>query len=128
MLLKNKIFQVQTKLENQRKLEIVLRQLTGDQLTSEQRHLIGEAISFYRQYHFRLCRSSSLPTITSQQQCGRAAIRPIFGDLEGRTNEPAAALVRCSVQGEEQNTVYIYLPVEKEEPRDEPRKEKGPDQ
>ena len=126
--MKNRAFQVQSEVENQRKLEVVLRQLSGDRLTGEQRRLIGEAIGFCRQYSFRLCRPPSLPTISSQQTGGYTAVRTIFGNLEGRTDEPAAALVRCSAQGEEQNTVYIYLPVEKEEQRDEPRKEKVPDQ
>lgn len=116
--MKNQVFQAQTESENQRKLEVVLRQLTDDRLTSEQRRLIGEAVGFRRQYSFRLCRSPNLPPIPLQQR--GSSVHPIFGNLKGRAKEPAAALVRCSAQGKEQNTVYIYLPVEKEEPRDEP--------
>ena len=117
--MRNQVFQAQTEMEKQRKLEIVLRQLAGDQLTVQQRWLIAQAIGCRRQYSFRLCREPDLPADAVGQGGGQTVRHLIFSDVCG----PAAVLVQCPARGEQSNTVYIYLPSEKEEQRDDARQE-----
>lgn len=126
MRLRNQAFQAQTEAENRKKLEIVLRQLTGDQLTPEQRWQIAQAVGCRRQYRFRLCQGPDIPLNTADGH--QMAAHLIFGDAKGESPGPAAVLVRCSTPGAESNTVYIYLPEEKEEQWDEIRKEETPAQ
>ena len=121
MRLRNRAFQAQTKAENRKKLEIVLRQLTGDQLTPEQRWQIAQAVGCRQQYRFRLCQGPDIPLDTADGR--QVAAHLIFGDAKGESPGPAAVLVRCSTPGAESNTVYIYLPEEKEEQWDDIRKE-----
>ena len=122
MRLKNQVFQAQTEAENRRKLEIVLRSLTNDQLTAHQRRLIAYAVGCRRQYRFQLCqRPDSLPDAVNLSD-DQTVIRQLFGNVKGEKNQPAAVLVRRTAQGQETNTVYIYLPKEKEEQGDDARK------
>ena len=124
--MRNQEFQAQTKAQSRKKLEIVLRQLTGDQLTPEQRWPIAQAVGCRRQYRFRLCQGPDIPLDTAD---GRQVVAHlIFGDAKGESPGPAAVLVRCSTPGAESNTVYIYLPEEKEEQWDDIRKEETPAQ
>ena len=126
MRLRNRAFQAQTEAENRKKLEIVLRQLTGDQLTPEQRWQIAQAIGCRQQYRFRLCQGSDIPLDTPDGR--QMAAHLIFGDAKGESPGPVAVLVQCSTPGAGTNTVYIYLPEEKEEQWDDARKEKAPAQ
>lgn len=126
MRLQNQAFQAQTEAENRKKLEIVLRQLTGDQLTPEQRWQIAQAVGCRRQYRFQLCQGPD--TLLDTAEGSQMAAHLIFGDTRGESPGPAAVLVRCSTPGAESNTVYIYLPEEKEEQWDDARKEKAPAQ
>lgn len=122
MCLRNQVFQSQTKAENQRKLEVVLRSLTDDQLTTHQRRLIAYAIGCRRQYRFQLCHRPDCLPCAADAGDDHTVIRQIFGTAEGGETKPAAVLVRRPVQGQETNTVYIYLPKEKEEQGDDARK------
>lgn len=128
MHLRNQAFQAQTEAENRKKLEVVLRQLTGNQLTPQQRQLIVQALGGQQQYRFRLCQRSDIPLNTTDQDGSQMAFHLIFGNSKGERPGPAAVRVWCSTPGAESNTVYIYLPEEKEEPRDDTRQEETPDQ
>lgn len=122
MRLKNKVFQTQTEAENRRKLEIVLRSLTNDQLTAHQRRLIAHAIGCRRQYSFQLCQKLNLLPSTMDTGEEPVAAHWIFGNAMGRKKQPAAVLVQRPALGKETDTVYIYLPEKKEERGDDARK------
>lgn len=117
--MRNQVFQAQTEPEKRRKLEIVLRQLAGDRLTGQQRYLIAQAIGCQQQYSIQLCREPNIPADAVGQGGGQTIRHLIFSDVRG----PAAVLVQCPTRGEQSNTVYIYLPSEKEEQRDDARQE-----
>ena len=117
--MRNQAFQAQTETENRKKLEIVLRQLTGDQLTAQQRRQIVQAVGGRQQYSFHFCQGLDIPLNTADQDGTQVAVHPIFGDAKGAHSGPAAVLVRCSAPGAESNTVYICLSKEKEEQRDD---------
>ena len=53
----NQAFRKQTDQKNRRKLEVVLRRMTGDALTEEQRRRLWRALEQRRQYCLRLCAS-----------------------------------------------------------------------
>jgi hypothetical protein len=98
-------------------LEVVLRQLTGNYLTAQQRQLISHMVGCGQQYNFQLCQESGMPDVMDDQ----AVVRPIFGDTADGVNGPAAVLVCTTDQGEVSNTIYIYLPIPREEKRDDTR-------
>ena len=54
--LRNQAFQARTETGKRRKLEVVLRQLTRDHLTDQQRQLISQTVGCCQQYSFQLCR------------------------------------------------------------------------
>lgn len=115
--MRNQAFQARTETEKRRKLEVVLRQLTGNYLTAQQRQLISHMVGCGQQYNFRLCQESGMPDVMDDQ----AVVRPIFGDTADGVNGPAAVLVCTTDQGEVSNTIYIYLPIPREEKRDDTR-------
>lgn len=115
--MQNQVFQAKTEPEKRRKLEIVLRQLAGDQLTGHQRHLIAQAVGCQRQYSIQLCREPVPPADAEGLGGGQKIRRLIFSNAHGT----AAVLAQCRTRGEQSNTVYIYLPPEKEEQRDDTR-------
>lgn len=128
--MKNRVFLARPEAVNHRKLEVTLRQLTGDRLTAEQRAQIGHGLVCRRQYTFRVyqdpgtfCREVN-PKNTRD---GQTVIRTLFGDLERLAMMPAAVLVQRLTPEERSNTVHIYLPKKKEETRDVPRKEETAD-
>lgn len=103
-----------------------MRQLTGEHLTPEQRWQIAQAVGCRRQYRLQLCQGADFPIDTADGR--QMAAHLIFGDVTGENPGPAAVLVRCTTPGAESNTVYIYLPEEKEEQWDDARKEETPAQ
>lgn len=117
--MKNLTFSSQTESEKQKKLDVVLRQLTEDRLTSEQRRQISKALGGRRQYNLLLSESPVLPR--EAKECG-CVIRPIFGSLNGPKQGPTAVLVYNKASGEPCNNVYIYLP--EEEQQNDARNEK----
>lgn len=128
MHLRNQTFQVRANAEKQRKLEIVLRQLTGDLLTAQQRQLICQAVGFREQYSIHLCQSPRpSPDVTVAEE-RRTIIQPIFGKTEGEANDPAAILVRTPIQGGMSNRIYIYLPMPREEKGDDTQQKESSDQ
>lgn len=116
--MKNKLLQSLTVAEKAKKLDVTLRRLTGDRLTEAQRHMIGAAIGGKRQFAFRVLRSPDLPDLPDGM-----VRQPIFGDLRGVARGPTAVMFRQTRPGQQKNVVYIYLPGEKEELRDESREE-----
>lgn len=125
MRLRNQVFQTQTETGKRRKLEIVLRSLTGDQLTAHQRRLIACAIGCCQQYRFQLCQKPNFLIGPADAGDGQAVIHRIFGSAKGGENQPAAVLVRCPARGSEANTVYIYLPEKEEKQRNDIRKKEA---
>lgn len=127
MYLKNRVFLAQSKADTQRKLDVVLRQIAGNRLTEKQRHQSAAAVG-RRQYRFQFTQAPGLPSEVKAAADDQTVIRPIFDDSKGLARGPTAVLVHGCVWGEEENTVYLYLPKEKEEPRDESRKEEADSQ
>ena len=118
-VLRNQAFQARTETGKRRKLEVVLRQLTGDHLTDQQRQLISQTVGCCQQYSFQLCYEPGAPALTANGD-GQAAVYRIFGDT---AKGPTAVLVRTPGQGEMSNTIYIYLPTQREEKGDDTRQE-----
>lgn len=105
-----------------KKLEVVLKRLAGDRLTPQQRQLICQAVGCREQYSFRLCQEpGGLPDIITHR--GEAIVYQIFGDIEDHNSDPSAVLIRTPNQGGMSNTIYIYLPVLREEKKDETQSE-----
>lgn len=100
-------------------MEVVLRQLTGNHLTDQQRELISRTVGCCQQYTFQLCREPGMPDVADDQ----AIVCRIFGDTAGESSSPSAVLARSTCQGEVSNTIYIYLPILREEKRDDTRQE-----
>lgn len=128
MHLRNRAFQVRANIDKQRKLEIVLRQLTGDHLTAQQRQLICQAVGCREQYSIQLRQGSKPPSDIAVAEEGRTIIRQIFGDTEGETDGPTAVLIRTPVQGGMSNKIYIYLPTPREENGDDTQQKESSDQ
>lgn len=111
------VFQAQTELESRKKLDVVLRQITADRLSEEQRGIIENALGVRQQCTIRLCDSVGAfcrfanPNRTRD---GQTVIRTLFGDYEQLTQQPTATLVQVGAPGSRENTVYIYLPPREE--------------
>lgn len=125
MRLRNQEFQIRAKAEKRRKLEIVLRRLTGDHLTAYQRQLISQAIGCREQCSFQLCQELKTFSGITDKQDGGSTIHQIFDDTTGEIGTAAAVLVRTPGQGGMSNTIYIYLPILREEKRDETQQEQA---
>ena len=125
--MRNQAFQVSAEAEKRRKLEIVLRRLTGDQLTAQQRLLIGRAIGHHEQCSFCLCQEPGVLSGITDKEDGKTTVRLIFGDAMGEISTPTAILVRTPSQGGMSNTIYIYLPILKERKRDDAQQEETSD-
>ena len=121
MCLRNQAFQTRANTEKERKLEIVLRQLTADHLTAQQRQLIRQAIGCREQYSIQLCQDIGPLSDAAVTGDGQPIIRWIFGNAEANASDPAAVLIRTPIQGGMSNTVYIYLPMPREEKKDDTR-------
>ena len=128
MCLRNQAFQVRTETKKRRKLEIVLRRLTGDHLTAQQRLLISRAIGHREQCRFHLCQEPGVLSGITDKEDGQTTVRLIFGDAIGEISAPTAILVRTPSQGGMSNTIYIYLPISKERKRDDTQQEETSDQ
>lgn len=122
--MKNQVFLAQSEADIRRKLDVVLRQIAGNRLTEKQRHQIAAAVG-RRQYRFQFTQVPGLPSEVRDAADDQTVIRPIFGDLKGLARGPTAVLVRGCILGKDANTVYLYLPREKEEPWDESRKKEA---
>lgn len=117
MCLKSRTFRAMAEPKRRRKLDVILQKMTGDNLTPYQRTLISKAIGHQRQCNIRVCHSPEVTEMAiGSDMC---AVRPIFGNLEGQSCGPAAFLAYCFHPRKRLSTVYIYLPREKEECRDD---------
>lgn len=115
MPLKNQAFARQNELKHRRKLRVVLRQLTQNRLTAEQRCVIEQAAGHQRQCHLKLCSTPQVirRTIDMNSTHSRTtAAKTLFGSLD---NPPMALLVHQIGANGTDNTICIYLPDEKEE-------------
>lgn len=122
MCLRNQAFQVRANTQKRKKLEVVLKRLAGDHLTPQQRQLICQAVGCREQYSFRLCQKPGGPSdIISNRD--KTIVHRIFGDTEDNGSDPSAVLIRTPNQGGMSNTIYIYLPILREEKRDETQSE-----
>ncbi|MBO3278782.1 hypothetical protein HJV68_02385 [Intestinimonas butyriciproducens] len=105
------------------KLDVVLRRLTGDTLTKDQRLCLQHALDCRRQYRLRLCRTGcdfkkAVSPGQANKDCGKR-VRMLLGKNCGMM----AALVSSKTQGRGDNTVYLYLPESKEAMGDEMQEE-----
>ncbi|OUP59295.1 hypothetical protein B5E80_00945 [Flavonifractor sp. An135] len=123
MDLKNRSF-VKTSVKHRaKKLDVVLRRLTGDTLTKDQRLCLQHALDCRRQYRLRLCRTGcdfkkAVSPGQANKDCGKR-VRMLLGKNCGMM----AALVSSKTQGRGDNTVYLYLPESKEAMGDEMQEE-----
>ncbi len=120
----NQAFRKQTDQKNRRKLEVVLRRMTGDALTEEQRRRLWRALEQRRQYCLRLCASKRAFLQAAAPATGRGrpgTVRILLGDLNDHDDVPLAALVRRRNAKTREHTLYLYLPDLKGEKRDETR-------
>lgn len=123
MDLKNRSF-VKTSVKHRaKKLDVVLRRLTGDTLTKDQRLCLQHALDCRRQYRLRLCRTGcdfkkAVSPGQANKDCGKR-VRMLLGKNCGMM----AALVSSKTQGRVDNTVYLYLPESKEAMGDEMQEE-----
>ena len=106
-----------------KKLDVVLRRLTGDTLTKDQRLCLQHALDCRRQYRLRLCRTGcdfkkAVSPGQANKDCGKR-VRMLLGKNCGMM----AALVSSKTQGRGDNTVYLYLPESKEAMGDEMQEE-----
>lgn len=99
-----------------------MRQLTGDHLTDQQRQLISQTAGCCQQYSIQLRNEPGAPALAGKRG-GQVSVYRIFGDTGFDAKGPAAVLVRTLGQGEMSNTIYIYLPTQREEKRDDTRQE-----
>lgn len=115
MRLKNRTFAHQSEYDHRRKLRIVLRQLTADYLTEEQRFIIEEAVWRKQQYHMRLY-TSPRPLChmigKGSAVCKGVETKTLFGSLD---NPPMAILERHTSRERPKNIIHIYLRNENEE-------------
>ena len=124
--MKNRVFRALSEADNRRKLDVALRQLTGDRLTLEQRRQIGHELVAGRQYTFRICQDPGAfcrEVNPKNARDGQTIIRTLFGDLGHLSEMPVAVLKQQYFSKGRSDTVYIYLPTKKEERRNVPRKE-----
>ncbi|WP_418725536.1 hypothetical protein [Dysosmobacter sp.] len=123
MDLKNRSF-VKTSVKHRaKKLDVVLRRLTGDTLTKDQRLCLQHALDCRRQYRLRLCRTGcdfkkAVSPGQANKDCGKR-VRMLLGKNCGMM----AALVSSKTQGRGDKTVYLYLPESKEAMGDEMQEE-----
>lgn len=120
----NQVFRKQSTRKNKKKLDVLLRRLTDDALTDEQRRRLRYALSHHRQYHLRLCTSKSSFGQASDPdsvQNRSGTVRILLDGTECPNGAPLAALVRRRTAGKRENTLYLYLPKLKGERRDETR-------
>ncbi|WP_208318551.1 hypothetical protein [Intestinimonas butyriciproducens] len=121
--MKNRSF-VKTSVKHRaNKLDVVLRRLTGDTLTKDQRLCLQHALDCRRQYRLRLCRTGcdfkkAVSPGQANKDCGKR-VRMLLGKNCGMM----AALVSSKTQGRGDNTVYLYLPESKEAMGDEMQEE-----
>lgn len=106
-----------------KKLDVVLRRLTDDTLTKDQRLCLQHALDCRRQYRLRLCRTGcdfkkAVSPGQANKDCGKR-VRMLLGKNCGMM----AALVSSKTQGRGDNTVYLYLPESKEAMGDEMQEE-----
>ena len=123
MDLKNKSFVKTSVKYRAKKLDVVLRRLTGDTLTKDQRLCLQHALDCRRQYRLRLCRTGcdfkkAVSPGQANKDCGKR-----FRMLLGKNCGMMAALVSSKTQGRGDNTVYLYLPESKEAMGDEMQEE-----
>lgn len=112
--MKNQLFLAAEDAVNQRKLDVTLRQFTGDLLTEEQRQLIAAAVGYDRQCSIKVCSTAQkFLEVAALQKTDpkRTALQLLYGELESLPANPAAALVYRyrPLQGMS-NTVYLYIP------------------
>ena len=106
-----------------KKLDVVLRRMTGDTMTKEQRQRLQYALDYRRQYRLRLCKTDcdfkrAVSPGQANKDCGKR-VRMLLGKNCGMM----AALVSSKTQGRGDNTVYLYLPESNEAMGDEMQEE-----
>lgn len=113
--MKNQAFARQNQMDQNKKLRVVLRQLTADRLTAEQRLSIEQALGFQHQHYLQsydspqeLSRAISRDSV----HCKCVSSKTLFGGL---SDPPMARLIRRIGSRGPESTVYIYLPDQKEE-------------
>ena len=123
--LKNQAFLKKSTMCRAKKLDVVLRRVTGDAITREQRLQLTRALEPWRQYRFQLypSRHAFQFAVNSVQGLkGKNQVCILLGDRDSPKTAPMAALVQMPGHGG--RMVYLYLPKRKEAARNEPRPKK----
>lgn len=119
MYLKNRLFKTQSDSEASKKLDMVLRQLSGNLLTDDQRVRIEQLLESERQYLIRLCRSRQVFDGMLQIEPNTSPVYPLV-DKDSQNEIPLAAIIRNPCGEVESSMLCIYIPSE-EGQQDEPR-------
>ena len=112
--LKNRVFMQQSEQKRRRKLRIVLRKLTGSQLSWQQRHALEQAVHHKRQFRVRIFGSSqSMRFMLHQSHAQDTRVKTLFGSM---AEPPMAVLIQGDCGRHPESTVCIYIPnIKKEE-------------
>lgn len=111
--LKNRVFMQQSEQKRRRKLRIVLRKLTGTQLSRQQRLMIERAVQRKRQYRLRIFSSpQSMRKMLQKNWAYGVRGKTLFGSI---TEPPMAVLFQYDSERYPASTVCIYIPNMKKE-------------
>ena len=114
MDLKNQTFAKKDMADRAKKLDVVLRQLTGDAITKEQRQCLQYALGHRRQFRLQLCTTGcdfkQAVSLGLTKDCKGKRVRMLIENDCGMV----AALVSSQLPGKRDTTVYLYLPEAKE--------------
>lgn len=111
---KNQTFKQKGKLDRAKKLDVILRQMTGDAITQEQRKHLQCALGHRRQYRLRLCATGCDFEQAVTLKHGKAGEGKHVKMLSGSNCGLLAALVSGQATKKGGNTVYLYLTKSKE--------------
>lgn len=112
--LNNQTFMKASASDRVKKLDIALRQLTGDAMTKEQRQRLLYALGHRKQYRLQLCTTGcdfkQAVSLGLTKDCKGKRVRMLIENDCGMV----AALVSSQLPGKRDTTVYLYLPEAKE--------------
>lgn len=113
--LKNKTFVRCNERKRRRKLHVVLRNITGTQISEKQRRMIEQAVQHKPQCRLQVCGSTqSMHHRLCEKGAGGLNVRTLFGSI---TAPPMAVLLQEHSRSGRRpsNTVFIYIPDDKKE-------------
>lgn len=111
--MKNQAFARQGENNHRRKIQVVLSKLTGDRLSEEQRLALEQIATHQCQY--RILVADSKQVLVDAIKTGEGQKIEAVTLLGDASNPPWAVLLQAPIGKKAVNTLYIYIPKEKEE-------------